>query len=409
MPSTPRSRDPEDTNHEQVIRIAKASRIPWRGAVSGDAVLRELCGKPGGLFAFRMLRALELWCVHSRETGELFSRPGMESLVHAIAGAREMSDELRKALVAIACELASDVPNVSQMELGCVFVSNWAVEAGARNTALAFADAAAVLALNPRYVFFAGKLHRTLGEPRDAEMWLQRASAFASRALDWETKVRSVGALGVFYFKAGMIERARRTLQAALACARRRRLKEFVGEIWHHLFIVAADSNAWKEADLAAREAVLAYGRDDERLPCFAHDLAVYSILRGHYRSALDVLLVLVTRHWRDEPANLLLAQANTARAAAGCRSVAEYKEATAAFTRLADRLAEVNTRATALLSAAYGAFYLERWADAATWVHESVRVARAKGETAILAEALSLSEQIQNRRASTSVQSRWE
>lgn len=387
-PPIPPSERP-GSDSEKVIRIAHASLDLPRGQILGGDVLRDF-PPVASVFAFRALRALDLWRRRSEEEArEPISRAAMQSLAFRIAAAPGVPEELRQPLISIVCELASEVPEVSRMELGCVFVSDWAIGNQALRSALTFAEAAAGLAMSPRLVLVAGKMHRSLGSRRDAEAWLRVASALATRAKDWETKVRSLGALGVSQLTAGSYARAEQTLHLALRCAQRRNVRELVGEIWHHLFIVRAVAERFADADSAAKEAVLAYARDDERLPYFAHDLAVYAMDRGDHRSAVAILSALLeNRHWADEPANLLLAHANMLRASGACARIAEYEASATVFDSYRERLPGAPTLAKALVSAGRGAISLDRLAEAEARLREAVLIASRRGEGHVLAQA---------------------
>lgn len=379
-------------DNEKVLRTARYSRR--RGDMAGASVLRELPW-PAAVYAFRVLRSAVLWSAkpggeQDERRQRLFDRSSIEALAIEV-GSSALPDGLKLPLVGILVEMANDDPDVSHMERGCLYVSEWALEVGARGSALAFAEAAADLATNPRFVFIAGRMHRSLGDLRDAVAWLRYAIALATRAMDWETQVRSTQALGITFLHAGNYPRAEQTLRLALRQAVRRRVQELAGEIWHHIFITLAEAGRFIDADTAVREASKAYGRYDERLPYFAHDLAVYAMDRGDHQSALFVLIALVDRHWSDQPGNLLLAYGNILRASGGCGERAEFETSATRFHQLLDVEPHATTRAKALVAAAQGGMAFSLWLAAEAWLREAVLVAAGNGQQGELIEAETL------------------
>lgn len=326
---------------------------------------------------YRVLRCLQVRSFNeadrAADTQDALFKDALRGFVEELASTPDVPDTLRYAYISIACELMVDHPNVPLIELSCIVVSDWALAAGAKASALAFAEAAAHVAQNPRMVFLAGKLHREFGGTRGGESLLRRASVLASRVKDWETKVRSEAALGVSLLNAGRYKEAEAKFIHALRTAHRRRVKQLIGELWHYVFVVAVVTNRYRDADVAAREAVIAYGPDHERLPHYAHDLAVYALDREDSGSAARILLTLLgARHWQDDPPNLLLAHGTTLRALGAAGRSEQFSGLRSEFLRLLHRVPEAPTHAQALLAAGRGAMSLDRMEDAREWLAES-------------------------------------
>jgi tetratricopeptide (TPR) repeat protein len=343
--------------------------MPSRAIQIDGEVLGELPSN-AALHVYRTLRFLELWSVAdgSPDTGaaELLAGEALNGLVMKIEQSPGIDEAIMFPLIAIVCELGSAQPNLAHMELACMAATDWAIQNGARRTALAFAEAAAYVARNPRYVFLAGKLHRQVGRVKDAESWLRRASQLATRVKDWETRTRSDEALGVAYLNGGRYSEAKTRFKLALNVATRRRVKPLVGEIYHYLFVVAVATRQFREAEVAARQAAAAYGPDHDRLPHFAHDLAVYALDRDDCASAASVLTVLLRqRHWQEDLPNLLLAHGSTLRALGACGNAAEFNAVHREFELLIERVPEGVTHAQAFLAAGLGALGLDRRSDA--------------------------------------------
>lgn len=357
-------------------RILTTAPHPARGRLLGGELLREL-PPPAGVLAFRVLRCIEVWSVdepdRAVDTPDVLFKDSLHAFAEEVAQRPGLPDALRYAFISIVCELAAEDPHVPLIELSCIVVSDWALATGAKKSALAFAEAAGFIAKNPRMIFLAGKLHREFGVGRDADLLLRRASVLATRAREWETKIRSEAALGVSFLKSGNYKKAQIKFTMALRTANRRRVKQLIGELWHYLFVVAVVTRRYPDADVAAREAVIAYGPDHDRLPHYAHDLAVYALDRDDNASAARVLLALLgARHWRDDPPNLLLAHGTTLRALGATGRSEQFASIRSEFLRLLGRVPEGPTHAQALLAAGRGALNLDRLADAREWLSAS-------------------------------------
>lgn len=357
-------------------RTLTSARHPTRGRIHGGEILRELPSRAASL-AFRTVRYMESWSaedVEARRTEAVPRMAGLDRIAVEIANEPTLEDSFRLPLVTIVFELGSDTPNVPLAELACIAVTDWAIHKQARATALLFAEAAASLANNPRYVYLAGRLHRETGRAKDAELWLRKAGELATRGKDWETRARAEEALGVTHLTAGNYSEAERRFKLGLNVALRRRVWYLVGELWHYLFVVAVSSERYRDADIALWNAARAYGPHHDRLPHFAHDLAVYALDREDNASALQVLVALLQQqHWQEDLPNLLLAHGNTLRALGACRKENDFEVTLRTFARLRDHIPEGATHAQALLAAARGAVRLERWADALSFLEDAI------------------------------------
>jgi hypothetical protein len=103
----------------------------------------------------------------------------------------------RLPLAVLARELAQPAgPQRERLAWACLCVTEWALEAGAVSTGLAYAEAAArAWPEQGRYAWTAGRLLHAYGWNAAGDEWLRQAARVTEKAGDWEGQARSLAAL----------------------------------------------------------------------------------------------------------------------------------------------------------------------------------------------------------------------
>jgi tetratricopeptide (TPR) repeat protein len=254
--------------------------------------------------------------------------------------------------------------DTERLALLCEVVIHEALATGARETALIFAEAAALLCpANAQYAYVAGRMHRERGQFREAKLWLRRSSLVAVWHRDWEAQATALNSLGNLERMTGRYARAEELLLAALRLAKRSRFRERLAKIYHDLLVVAVYSGDLGKGDRYARAALTAYGPGHAKLSSLAHDIAFLWSQHGYFEQALHVFQVLL-QHF-SEPGDRLRVLGYSARDAGALGDQETFERCwTEAWAILDDGAAE-DLRADAALELGLGALNLTSWAEA--------------------------------------------
>lgn len=204
-----------------------------------------------------------------------------------------------------------------QVARACRQISEWAESEGRLETALAFAQNAALAAASdPSAAFWVATVAVRLNDHARAEVWFRRAIGLARRARDWRMYSRAFGGLGNLYMRRGNLPSARRLHTRALRGARRGGMRREQAAALHDLFAVAVETGQPPEAERLARLALEAYGTRSARVHVLAHDVAYFWMDHGHDDRALAVFQAVLPLI--EKPVERLFVIADIARAAAG-------------------------------------------------------------------------------------------
>ncbi|HSU12488.1 hypothetical protein [Longimicrobium sp.] len=354
-----------------------------RGEASGAHILLELADRPVGLAIWRVFRLLTLWMGEPPESRRgLLDADKVHAALLATAGDQPFDPEdPRGALVFILGEITASQPDLRRAARACLAVADWALGAGAEDTALAFARAAALVGQNARYAWLAGRLHREHNQALQAEIWCQVAYSLAAREHDWEIGARALMSWGHVHLNVGRYAKAKRLFERAVATAHRFKLPDREGEAHHYLFTVARAVSDRSSADFHSRAAAALYGPEHPTLPNFAHDLATYWMDSGDYPHALQVLLALVGEPSIESYPLQLLFAGSAMRAAGACGQNATYDALRRRFEALCVECPTSPFYAQALLHAGRGAALLLRWTAAEDLTLKALAAARATGQ----------------------------
>jgi tetratricopeptide (TPR) repeat protein len=180
---------------------------------------------------------------------------------------------------------------VEEVVGACRKISEWADRSGLPQTAIWYAQAAALVAPTiAEYAFHVGGLcHWAADYPR-AVTWYARSIGLALRRPDRRTYARAYRRLGQIVMQQGAFDTAELAFRRAYRAARRSGVRDVAGEALHDLFTVAVETGRKEEAEELARRAFHAYPSAHPGLVTLAHDVAVLWMLQGHHARALPIL-----------------------------------------------------------------------------------------------------------------------
>ena len=183
---------------------------------TGEPILRELDPVVAGL-VFDTYRAVLRFAGGERpDAGQL--RAWEEDVLQS-----SLEAGLREPLAVILGELADPVrADRHALAWACLVTAGWALGHAAPDTAVAFAEAAALCAPESgRWALVFGRMLRSHGQMREAELWLRRAVRLGRAHCDWEPQVLGMSGLGMLAWKQGAMPRAWRWVERAHRVPRR--------------------------------------------------------------------------------------------------------------------------------------------------------------------------------------------
>lgn len=285
---------------------------------------------------------------------------------------------------------AGEGADAAMVAQSCVAVADWLLEQGAWQSALLFAQAAALaFPQNARMAWMAGRMLRNHGRMREAELWLRRAYRVAAWTRDVETQDLALNSLGNLFAQQGCYKKAlailNRALKLALRLNRQRR-----GAVNHDLFAVCVLSGDHARAERFALAAFELYGDDHPNLPKLAHDVAQLWVRQGRFTPALPVLKALLP--YLRLPYERLRVLSSVARTAAAVGDLESFEMAWDEAWKL---VSSPDSETRAAMPGAYvdlgsGAASLAQWENASRALTLAVELARERGahEDASRAEA---------------------
>jgi len=210
-------------------------------------------------------------------------------------------------------------------ELGeaCAAVASWALERGHVQTAIEFAEAAALVAPESASLAnLAGRVTRGANEYDRAEIWFKRAIGYARDQDDKVELTRAHLGFGTLCKELGRVNGARTHLNSGSSLARKYGPPSLAAEAQHDLCALLIVRGRFAEAEKRARRALRLYPKTHHRLPFFAADVALLLVLEERFTSAVGVLRGILRVVTQPNPRAVVLAL--TARALAGAGRVNE-------------------------------------------------------------------------------------
>jgi hypothetical protein len=370
------------------------TRDPGEG-LERVAVLEE-CEAELGVLLWRTVRDVELWAATPPpRRAALFAREVGERRVERRVEA-EVPTELAAPLDALAALLAAPRAADKAAVAGCCLrIAAWAGDARARETALAFAQAAAlVLPGDAAAALRTGECAHGAGQRARAEVWLRRAAGLARRARDRATYARAVLALARSRESAADPARALRDYRRAHRAGVRAGVAEVrLGAARALMRLSAASKEQARRWAVAAQRAYRP-GAPDAAAALL--ELARFWIDAGRGERAVPALRRLMGRVAGLGPADRLCAAAMRARALAALADGAARSRAAAAdaFALLGDGGGAARVQLAAAVDLAHAAAARGDAREFQRAVHQALRAAapaeyaRVRQELAGLARA---------------------
>lgn len=373
-------------------RAPRPVRVPppiTRGSekFEGSEVIGDFQGELG-ILLWQSLRNVLLWNVTDPAKRKDLFTPGADERRRVKLLSVEVDDSLRSPLAVIA-RLLADPAGADRKRVGtaCQRIGEWAESKGALATALAFTQAAALTASNDARLSYAvGRLARQRAEYPRAETWFRRAILLGRQTSDWESYSLAFVGLGNLYMQRGNLPAAQRAHLRAYRASRRKGLREVQGRALHDLFVIAGQREQIREAEEFAAAALKAYGPRHERLPFFAHDVAVFWRERGYYVPALRVFDALMP-HFR-RPSDRAAILANTARAAAALGDRERFAAAWQQAWEIVTAEGDIEKSAAVFETLAASAASLGQWDQAVHAAERAVEISTTREEAQVRASA---------------------
>ncbi|MQA89291.1 MAG: tetratricopeptide repeat protein [Gemmatimonas sp.] len=311
-------------------RYSTKSRVPSRRwhvppplihgpeTLEGGEILQEW-GSGLGVILWQAFRDSVLWATSAPESrAETFVTVGRSETRGSPEVATEPDPRLEAGLRILQRIVTKpDSIREAQVARACRQLSEWADDKGRLETALAFAQSAALaVAQDAAAAFWVATIAVRLNDHARAEVWFRRAIGLARQSRDWRMYSRSFGGLGNLYIRRGNLPAARRLHTRALRGARRGGMRREQATALHDLFAVAVETGSADEAERFARQALEAYGIRNRRVHVLAHDVAYFWMERGHFARALPIFQAVLPLMQR--PIERLFVAADIARAAGG-------------------------------------------------------------------------------------------
>jgi len=293
------------------------------GEWEGGAILREITS-PTGLLLFGTLRDVMLWLMLPPALRR-DSFPSAEAQFRYLhVENSDVPEELRQPLRKLA-EVRTNEADQEEVGVVCLSIADWARDNSARETELAFRQAAALARTSDIVLSLAiARLARDLSHLRRAETWFRRTIKLARLSKDWETYIRGYLGLGLMYSRTGNGPAAKAVMERALNAARRWRLRPLAGEAHHQIFHVWADQGDLRRAYEHAKSARTCYGDAHPLLIRLAADLGVLSVKIGRPTRAIPLFQSLLPRMPEPTDTAMLLAYLTRAGAESQNRSLYE-------------------------------------------------------------------------------------
>lgn len=271
------------------------------------------------LLLFTLARDLVLWgSTPAAQRGELFSpEAGRGRFRQLAASALPAQVATLLDILASVLHTAKLAPRPGVVTEICQRIARWARAGGMGETALAFAQAAAIAEpMDARAAMLVGETAAAFGRFPRADTWFQRAIGIARRVRDWESYTGSYEKAGWLALGRGRTDEAENRFRTALRAARRRGISAAATHALIGLLQVAVETGRIDDARLRHDRAARAVRRNRTGEALLAAVSVDLWMLTGEFGRALECLdLVRLDARTRADRMYVL---ARTAHAAAG-------------------------------------------------------------------------------------------
>lgn len=276
------------------------------------------------------VRHLRAWAESSEDVrARLFNRTPPAWVAERRKDARAQATALSGALTLFASVL--DTPqkvDTTAVAMACAQVVDWALKHEHFQTAIEFAEAAALVdPANPAMANLAGRVTRNAKEFARSEVWFNRGIGYAREQDNKVELARGHLGYGTLCKELGRVRGARKHLNSGSRIARKHGPPSLGAEAQHDLCALLIVRGHHSEAEKRARRALNWYGKSHQRFPFFAADVALLLVLERNYTAALRLLKGVLRLVDRPGPRSVILALYTRALAGIGERdSVAHFR-----------------------------------------------------------------------------------
>jgi tetratricopeptide (TPR) repeat protein len=273
-----------------------------------------------GLVLWQDVRHLRDWAESAPDVRTKLFNPPSRSVLAKRRDACACAGELIGPLELFA-SMKSNPPNVSASELGvaCEHVVEWALSREHTQTAVEFAEAAALVdPTNPRFSVLAGRLTRNMNEFDRAEVWFKRGIGLAREQDNVVEQFWGHVGYGKLCKELGRIQDARKHLSRASRLAWKEGPPSLAASVQHDICALLMVRGKLSEAAERAQSALLWYPKSHPRLPLFAADVALMLVLGRRYAPAARLLRTVLRTAPQPTARTAILALAARAFAGAG-------------------------------------------------------------------------------------------
>lgn len=347
----------------------------------GAALLDELSGERFVLFQWARDVALWIQTAADERVGLFRPEAARQDNVHGpLARASSTIQRLRAKPHSMRHDTLAEA---------CTVIREWAQEVGGLSaTEIYFAELAAWAARDdPQLALTAGRVNRRHALYERARHWFECGIDVARAQADRSTQAAGYLSWGNMEFQRGRHPAARRFFNRAWRIARKFHLRELGGAARHNLMTLALELGKFDEAQDHALAAFRFYGRQHDRMPYFAHDVAQLWAWQGYFAASYPVFRAAAP--FISHPKERIKILANLGRAAAALGESDVFFESwhgvTAYVPQPNEHLAE------AYVNIGEGALLLGLLSQAHDVASRALTLARQRGEASTEAQAEAL------------------
>jgi tetratricopeptide (TPR) repeat protein len=357
------------------------------------------CDSVLGLALWRLVRDVRLWAAVPPDDRREAFRPRTDEARERLACAVREAPEIARPLELLAAvSWFPEMARPAEVADACRRVMEWADERRMMETALQYAEAAALADPDEAgLAYAAGRITRRAGADFRSAAWYQRAIGLARRHRDSITYIEAHLGYGNLLFQTGDYANARPYHLKAARKAVRAGRRDLAGAGHHNLLTLESARGDWNQAEFHFRKALELYPVRYSRVCHLVHDYAHVIMRKSHFSCALGLLDLLEPRFAVRNPMRILLA-ANIGRASAGLRDHPRFADARAEVIELAGISDEGAPAALVLL--AEGARELRLWDVAEELSARALEIAMRRRERDAQRIAAELLDSIALRRA---------
>ena len=359
-------------------------------------IVAEIPGELGGILWQAAGRILKWVDTPSSDRGGLFRSGSSLGTADFRRDVRAENGELADALDRL--DLLAQAPlaiSPAQLAESCRNVALWADANGHSETAVFFAEAAAMVQpIDPHLANTAACLTRNAAEYSRAEVWFERGIGLARASRNRIEFTRGHIGYGILWQTLGRDRRARRHFTIASRRAMKDGREWLAAEAQHDLLLMAAERGQYRDAELHARTALAWYPKYHERFPFFVADFAFLLVSEHEYDQAVRLLGEFL-RAVR-EPSRRVLGLSVLVRALGGMHERKRFDRARRRLLRLLERFQDCEPAAR--INLAEGERALGMWIEAEANARIALDVAERRRDAVPERLARSLLVQIADR-----------